>query len=405
MFDIVVVGAGPIGSFLAGEAAQEGLKVALIEEHPEVGKPAHCTGIVGENVMRNFDFPDDCMIKSIDNFTVFCPDGRTLPFPGHLKIHIVDRVKLDKAYSSRAVYAGARLYLGTQVQSASQDGKKVVLAAEKGSKKINIEGKICVMATGAMSNLPFESGIGRPPHIYKSAQMEAEVQGLEGAEIYTGEKIAPGSFAYAVSVSRDTAKIGLIVKRGGRAFLENLCQSDFLRGRILKVLNTPKYRRIPMGAPKNTVAGRILALGDAACQLKTTSGGGIYYGLLCARILINVLKECRKARDFDLVRLKRYDTLWKDEIGGEIEAGILIRSFFEQVRDKDLNHLMNFLRSPEVQNIIIEKSRYDRHRDLLIALLGFPQMRKWALEMIRKHLKQKRFFASVFKYMDSILFK
>ncbi len=401
----MVVGAGPMGSYLAGEAAAEGFKVALVEEHPEVGKPAHCTGIIGESVLKSFEIPADCLVNTLGKFTVYCPDGRTLPFPGHLKIHIVDRVRLDRVFSARAVSAGARLYLGTQVQSASQDGKKVVLAAEKGARKLGIEGRICVMATGAMSNLPFESGISRPPHLYKSAQMEAEVQDLEGAEIYTGEKIAPGSFAYAVPIGGNSAKIGLIVKKGGRAFLENLCQSDYLKGRVTRVLNTPKYRRIPMGAPKKTVAGRVVALGDAACQLKTTSGGGIYYGLLCARILMNVLRESRKARDFDLVRLQRYDGLWKAEIGGEIEAGILIRSFFEQVGDRDLNRLMNFLRSPGAQEIIDRQSRYDRHRDLLIALFGFPQMRRWALEMIKKNLRQKRFYLSIFKYLDSVLFK
>ena len=38
MYDILVVGAGPIGSYLASRLAKEGFKTAIFEEDKEVGK-------------------------------------------------------------------------------------------------------------------------------------------------------------------------------------------------------------------------------------------------------------------------------------------------------------------------------------------------------------------------------
>ncbi|MHA1632125.1 MAG: FAD-dependent oxidoreductase [Candidatus Freyarchaeota archaeon] len=43
MYDVVVVGGGPIGCVAAKEMAKEGFKVVVIEEDPSIGKPVKCT--------------------------------------------------------------------------------------------------------------------------------------------------------------------------------------------------------------------------------------------------------------------------------------------------------------------------------------------------------------------------
>jgi digeranylgeranylglycerophospholipid reductase len=45
-YDVIVVGAGPAGSTAAKAAAEQGMKTILIEEHPQVGIPEHCMGLV-----------------------------------------------------------------------------------------------------------------------------------------------------------------------------------------------------------------------------------------------------------------------------------------------------------------------------------------------------------------------
>ena len=45
-FDVVIVGAGPVGGRAATLLSQDGLRVLMVEEHEEVGRPFQCAGLV-----------------------------------------------------------------------------------------------------------------------------------------------------------------------------------------------------------------------------------------------------------------------------------------------------------------------------------------------------------------------
>ncbi len=47
---VAVVGAGPCGSLVGRLLAKRGHEVFLLEEHVEIGKPRHCTGLVSRDV-------------------------------------------------------------------------------------------------------------------------------------------------------------------------------------------------------------------------------------------------------------------------------------------------------------------------------------------------------------------
>ena len=43
-YDVVVVGAGPVGGYLATRLATGGASVLILEEHAEIGRPFQCAG-------------------------------------------------------------------------------------------------------------------------------------------------------------------------------------------------------------------------------------------------------------------------------------------------------------------------------------------------------------------------
>jgi flavin-dependent dehydrogenase len=82
LFDLVVVGSGPAGSRLAARVAEAGLRTLLVEEHEQVGLPVHCTGIVGEEMLRRYTVPDPVRAACLDRFDVISPAGRRARLPG-----------------------------------------------------------------------------------------------------------------------------------------------------------------------------------------------------------------------------------------------------------------------------------------------------------------------------------
>ena len=45
-YDVVVIGAGPIGGYLSRRLSEHGNSVLLVEEHAEIGRPFQCAGLV-----------------------------------------------------------------------------------------------------------------------------------------------------------------------------------------------------------------------------------------------------------------------------------------------------------------------------------------------------------------------
>ena len=68
MLDVLIIGGGPTGSYLADKLAQAGFATLVLEEHPTIGEPVHCTGVVGEKVLREFDIPEAFVEGEIQSF-------------------------------------------------------------------------------------------------------------------------------------------------------------------------------------------------------------------------------------------------------------------------------------------------------------------------------------------------
>src|SRR2546428_7406920 len=80
-FDVIVVGAGPAGGMAAGTAAAMGLRTALIEEHPEIGAPTHCSGKLQLHAFREFNLPQRLILNPLQARPLFPPNRPGAPVP------------------------------------------------------------------------------------------------------------------------------------------------------------------------------------------------------------------------------------------------------------------------------------------------------------------------------------
>lgn len=392
-WDVVVVGAGPTGSHTARGFAKAGLRTALLEEHAEIGLPVHCTGVVGHDLLERFPQVRQVVWRAVDEFKVFSPEGNSFPLP-NVAAYVLNRRDLDLLLAGEAQKEGAELFLSHKAISVNQTQHGVHLMAQADGEEIHFQSKILVLATGSTSHLPKRSSLAEPPQFIRGVQVEVEIEGLSCVELYLGGHVAPGSFAWAVPTHGQLAKAGLITIGNARIYLDKLFESPFLKSRLKRVVGKPLVSRIPLGAPRTTVNHRILAVGDAAGQVKTSTGGGIYYGLLGAEELLSCALGAYKESDFVPSLLQSYHSNWRKKLGLELQAGLYIRRVFEKIEDRDINRLIRLFERRELRDLVGRYANFDRHRDLIFALTKVPDVRAIMVDLIKRNFPYQSLFSA-----------
>jgi len=76
--DVVVVGAGPCGSFAAFAAAKLGADVVVYEEHKKIGVPAHCPGHLSLSGLRRLGLklPSRLIENEFRGAIFYSPSGK-----------------------------------------------------------------------------------------------------------------------------------------------------------------------------------------------------------------------------------------------------------------------------------------------------------------------------------------
>ena len=367
MYDVIVVGGGPIGGYTAYQLADQGFEVCLLEEDDEVGKDVICTGVIGTEAFKQFNLPRTAIISRIKSIIFFSPSFLTFDYtPSDTLAYVVDRHIFDSKILEWAREKGVEVHLGRQVcrvKIGDNFGEVEICGESPLVKKLTA--KVLVLATGIKCQLHKSLGLRPPPAFLQGAQVETEVKDLSHTEIYVGSEVCPGSFAWAVPLNHQRARIGLLTEKRGVFYLNN-----FLKDRFKDRINEPNpkilQKSIAHGPVRRSVSDRVLVVGEAAGQVKTTTGGGIYYGLLCSEIAAEVLKQSFGRGDLSFRQLIKYENLWKSKLGKELRMGKLARKIMSKLSDPQIDRLFKFLREKaKVKELMERKVKFDYHSDLI----------------------------------------
>ena len=162
-------------------ANASGLDTVIVEEHPEVGSPVQCTGLVHPRVV-DMASASETVINTITGLKLFFPGGRMLEIPtDEPKAMVIDRRRFDELLSSRAVDRGARLMTGHRFKGFERipGGLKVTLEGPEGL--ACVETPLLVGADGCRSSVAREAGLGPCMEVVRGIQVELDVR-LEDQE-------------------------------------------------------------------------------------------------------------------------------------------------------------------------------------------------------------------------------
>lgn len=114
------------------------------------------------------------------------------------------------------------------------------------------------------------------------------------------------------------------------------------------------YGGIPLKPPPRTYGERMVAVGDAAGQVKPTTGGGIYYGLIGADFAADVLHQALKDNDLSSKRLSSYERAWRRKLGGELRTGYRARGFLEKLSERQIDQLFKVIKSSGIDEALLK---------------------------------------------------
>ena len=165
-WDVVIVGAGPVGGHTANLLSKRGQRVLLLEEHNEIGRPFQCAGLVTPNAMKQVNLYDT-ILEEVDGALIHGPSGTLVPVGtgGTVRTYVVCRKLFDEAVVKQSMVSGATLWLNSKPIRAETLDDRVNLTVNKDGQEVQITTKLLIGCDGAHSWTRRYFKMGRPKEL------------------------------------------------------------------------------------------------------------------------------------------------------------------------------------------------------------------------------------------------
>ncbi|HEY0100491.1 MAG TPA: NAD(P)/FAD-dependent oxidoreductase [Pyrinomonadaceae bacterium] len=352
-FDLLIVGAGPAGSFAAERLARGGARVALFDGRP-VGEAKACGGGVTSKALKAWPHLLEALGRTVEEVEMYAPAGTRVRLKLDAPFAIYSRAAFDSYLRDRAIQAGAHVI--SERVSVAMDNEKKELWTARGRSGARWQGRVLVAADGANSpiarrlagalpNAEMEVAFGYRAPLPKNGEAPTVIAFLPNWVGYAWAFPRLDHISFGIATSQDAFKhraldallwefmLGYYRMRDDASAPLWSSQAkptpeDELRDReIERKLRASVNRyaaRIPGLAPETWNTRRVgsqtwALLGDAAGFADPVTGEGIYYALRSAEIFAEAFLEGDTAA---------YEERWRADFGRELRRASAMRRRF-----------------------------------------------------------------------------
>ena len=337
-YDVAVIGGGPVGSQVAYQLTLRGYRVIVLEKKPDFNSSICCTGIVGQECLDVYQIPASLVYRQVNGALIHSPAGTQISVHRDVpQAAFLNRNAFNRAWAERSEKAGAVYCYQTEATKINRRAEYLDIAVEKQRSQDTISARAVVLATGFQRRLIQEFGLGESRDFVMGAQTEVVTNGADTVEIFFGRETAPGFFGWLAPLTPKRALVGLLSRDQAPKFLRRLITQLQEEGRIAKEESPVSIGGVPLKPLRRTYDERLLVVGTAAGQVKPLTGGGIYFGLLCADIAAGTLHRAFSSGDFSGKKLSGYERAWKKKLGRELRIGHWARRVLDSLSDPQMD--------------------------------------------------------------------
>jgi digeranylgeranylglycerophospholipid reductase len=344
---ITIIGAGPAGSYLAYLLAKKGKEVTLIEEHENIGNPVQCTGIVTGSIEKFVKLPNNIIANRCDKVVVVSKNNKIVANTDEI---VMWRNKFDEFLANMAI--DARVKILTNHQFISLEGKNSIKIKNKKDNETKvIDCEKIIGADGPSSTVAKAAGLSPVSKFYIGMQAKVKLKmDIDAFETHFGSSF-PNFFGWVVPESEDTVRLGLGAFNNTRDYFYKFLEQRTGKKDIL----CWESGIIPVYNPKKIIQkGDVYLIGDAATQVKATTGGGIIPSLKSAQTLC----DC-------IINNKDYNKEFKKRSGRELLLHLKIRNILNKFSDKDYDYLLKLMSQERIKKVL---KKYDRDTPIPLVL-------------------------------------
>lgn len=330
MYDVIVVGAGPAGSFAAYQLAKVGADVALAEKE-QFPREKVCGGGLPEKTCRLLDGivdPERLPGTRVSGAYLSYRNEHLIYVPASATCYSVERSAFDLALLQTAERQGCRVYMPALAKAVVEKEDRVTVGLESGDE---LDGRYLVFAEGVSGRLHRQVGYSGERRTTTALQVDiVPAQLPETLRSNTLFDFGSISHGYAwIFPKAGRLNVGVYFPRAPHIGNREKAQlHDFLR--LFDWAGSVEFGEIracplPSRFHYHTYnTRRTLLVGDAAGTADNFYGEGLYYGLRSSGLAAEAIA---KALDSG-TSLNGYTRLLRSQILREIDYSRLLARFF-----------------------------------------------------------------------------
>jgi geranylgeranyl reductase family protein len=337
MADVHIVGAGPAGSIAAISATRNGHSVIVSEDHAVSGLPENCSGLFSvdglESLKEFIDYKSAIMNRIYGAQIHFSKEALTIRSKDPVA-NVCDRAKLDSILASNAENEGVKINYSERIAG-------------------NFHAENIIGADGPLSHVA--RNFKFPPIKKFAATLQADIEfnceQKDIVEVFFSNEKFPGFFAWVIPHNEERAEFGVGVEVPARALSawKNLLKLKGIDDSVIK----PTGATIPLETRSKTgkmINGKnVLLVGDAAGQVKSTTGGGVIFGGNCAALAGKY--ACEPGT---------YEKEWRSRYGTDLAIHKILHQYLASRSDASLARLGRRLKKLNIDEYLSKNGDMDK---------------------------------------------